>query len=719
MAGFRVVRRPNPALADPMTQAEQSGHIRRLGKANGKPIYKIISPEGESLRGEIYRAGGHVTGGNPQKGAFAKPKILDPLRPSQPPSRPPLPAWKAPDTLSRLNSEWKEPSQPDPFGQAPEMPTLAPIQNPGYAAPQSFGDPSTQFAPANNFFQPEPPGTPSIGQLPNHLPPLRRNPGLSIPPGFLRTRPTIQNPPGTQRPTPSIGPRPSPSIQPPPRSLWDRLARMNSSFRNPDTDHDDQADATDPLAGDIEDNDLLDPLADDLGADDGPLPDAEVAAQVDATMPPPTPPTNRTGPAIPQQPSDLSNLFLQMLTNQGAQLAHGPDQVPMQQFQGADIADANRLDWYRKNVRMDPGIQARIMNSFGPGAARLQDMLGSGAQQRANAEHGRGVDALSAMLRGIPTAHNMAQETAHTSQQGRGPQSMEQLLATAVQSGNQEEVDRILGLEQQRAAGKRAPAAAPSAERELRDKIASGKGTPEDIQRLQQVQGKDTGKEDRERRDNERRIMDLEDALDEMDPDDPAYRATKDFIEGLRHGMTEAQATARADKKQAARGKAHGATSKAAGKAQSRLATLQANDPNDLTNPNHPNFPGFNAAPSAAALKDQLDKAASLGILDRLAEDLDAEIETALDARPSDENGRPMGTRPRIKNHEELIQQLRNKIVTDWQNANPDKMQEPGTAGLFGNFSSPNSPSGVQTWWDRNAEPGPDNWLAKILRRKW
>ena len=825
MAGFRVVRRPNPALTDPMTQAEQSGHIRRLGKANGKPIYKIISPDGESLRGEIYRAGGHVTGGNPQKGAFAKPKILDPLRPSQPPSRPPLPAWKPPDTLGRLNDEWKSEPIPEPFGAtgyrshslAAEVPKPRPKMSVPFSsykpptrmdedemrfymnAQGDYGDTDAAQAAlyrrrergergsqsaydrqaeatdleaeeAGNSYIPEAIIADPFNRIFNvstdnphglsrqdlaqfdrekammlqgsvkHGRAARSNADIAR--GFeqqattndqkrsaedmaqqnriqqqLRAQIEATNP--TQRPAPTL----------------------LSLLSNPDTDRDEQDDATEPLAEDVDsdahwsaqpkgDTTSYDPRtatqrqdrlhpprqlpapspldALDEPSDDDPLADLQAEPEPEPGLPQPTtPPLNRTGPAISQRPNDLSNLFLQMLTQQSAQLAKGPDQVPMQQFQKQDFADANRLAWYQKNVRMDPGIQARIMNSFGPGAARLQDMIAGGAQQRANAEHGRGVDALSAILKGIPTAHNMAQESAHTSQQGRGPQSMEQLLAAAVQSGNQEEVDRILGLEQQRAAGKRAPAAAPSAERQLRDKIARGEGAPEDIERLQQVQGKDTGKADREQREQNRKIMDLEDTLDEMDPDDPAYQATKDFVEGLRRGMTEAEATARADKKEAARGKAHGGQQKAARKGRQRLYGLQTGDPNDPANP------GWNNAASAADLKDQLDKAEAAGILDELAEDLDAELEAGLDARPSDAKGNPKGTKPRIKNQDELRQQLRNKIVTDWQNAHPEAMQEGDTAGFFGGtFGS----GAIQSWLDRHL--GGEG-LFSGLRRPW
>ncbi len=52
--GAKIVKSFDPrALPDDVEVAERDGHIRKIGTANGKPIYKIVTPQGEV---------GHVAG---------------------------------------------------------------------------------------------------------------------------------------------------------------------------------------------------------------------------------------------------------------------------------------------------------------------------------------------------------------------------------------------------------------------------------------------------------------------------------------------------------------------------------------------------------------------------------------------------------------------------------------------------------------------------------
>ncbi len=72
-----IVRRPDPTGGDGVDEVERAlaaGHVKRLGKANGREVYRILTPEGERVRATIQARGGFTAGRPAEKMAASRPE---------------------------------------------------------------------------------------------------------------------------------------------------------------------------------------------------------------------------------------------------------------------------------------------------------------------------------------------------------------------------------------------------------------------------------------------------------------------------------------------------------------------------------------------------------------------------------------------------------------------------------------------------------------------
>lgn len=316
------VAEPDPnSTADPLVRAESQGHIRRLGKANGRQVYRIQTAEGEGLRDEISRRGGMAVGKGQQSGTG-------------------LASWS---------------------GQPDSTMAMQRTDQPGTGGRYAMG-------------------------------------GASMFVSGPRERAYAA--PGVIQPTGGYNPPQAKNVQPAPfdeAKARENLSRMGMGGSYDNFKNMFGGGGDDVLSGSTDPDDTVTAVGPELGG--GEEDDSVVGPGFDSLASKERGQAATGGGYSPR--FDMRDAYLSAMRQQASHVAQGPPVLSRQNIDPEDIRHAGQLDWFRKNVAMDPSIQARLENLWGPSASRLEDVARGGPQDRATAAWNREGEGLKSVLAGL------------------------------------------------------------------------------------------------------------------------------------------------------------------------------------------------------------------------------------------------------------------------------------------------------------------------------